>query len=210
MACKFHAAMRKHPLFALIAALVALPALADKADRGKPLTIEADQPGTIDLLKQVVVFNGNVVIAQGTMTIRADRVEVRESPDGFRAATAIGNAARPASFRQKREGVDEQIEGSAERIEYEGRGDVVRFIGRAAVRRLRGGTPADEITGNVITYDNTSEVFNVQGGANNVSPTNPTGRVRAVLVPRDAEPAASAAAPASAALRSTPKLGERR
>jgi lipopolysaccharide export system protein LptA len=155
----------------------------------------------------VLVLNGNVVITQGTMVMRADRVEVREGPDGFRSATAIGSAAKPASFRQKRDGVDETIEGAAERIEYDGRGDTIRFVGAAAVRRLRGAATADEITGNVISYDNTSEVFSVQGGPSNVSAANPTGRVRAVLTPRETKPAAPAA---SAALRPTPSLGERR
>ena len=122
----------------LLCAAALTPALAEKADRSKPLTIEADQPSSVDLLKQVVVFNGNVVVAQGTMAIRAERVEVRERPDGHRSATALGSAGKPAVFRQKRDGVDETIEGSAERIEYDSRGDVVRFAGNAQVRRLRG------------------------------------------------------------------------
>lgn len=202
MACKFCAAMtprRYCPLIALL--LTALPwlsAQAEKADRGKPLTIEADQPGTLDLIKQVVVFNGNVVVAQGTMAIRADRVEVRERADGHRSATALGTPARPASFRQKREGVDETIEGQAERIEYDSRGDVVKFSGSAQVRRLRGDTPADEITGSVITYDNGNETFSVQGApalstaAAGSASAPAAGRVRVVITPR---PDAAASAP---------------
>jgi len=168
----------------LLCVAAAASAQAEKSDRGKPLTIEADQPGTVDLLKQVVVFNGNVVVAQGTMAIRADRVEVRERPDGHRSATALGAAGKPAAFRQKRDGVDETIEGSAERIEYDSRGDVVRFAGNAQVRRLRGSTPADEITGAVITYDNGNETFSVQGAAAGAASTAGSGRVRVVITPR--------------------------
>jgi len=175
---------------------LAPPAAAETADRGKPLSIEADQPGTLDLIKQVVVFNGNVVVAQGTMAIRADKVEVRERPDGHRSATALGTAGKPASFRQKREGVDETIEGQADRIEYDSRGDVVRFAGNAQVRRLRGGTPADEISGNLITYDNGNETFSVQGGASapaaGGASAPSSGRVRVVITPR---PEAAASAP---------------
>jgi lipopolysaccharide export system protein LptA len=185
MACKFHAAMRNRTRFRLRAAAVlvlaiaaAAPAVAQRGERSQPLTIEADQPGTVDLLKQIVIFNGNVVITQGAMTIRADRVEVRELPDGFHTAVAIGSAARPATFRQRREG-GEQLEGSAERIEYDGRADTVRFIGNAAMRRLRDATVSDEITGGLISYDSTTEVFRVEGGA----PGQPGGRVRAVLTP---------------------------
>jgi lipopolysaccharide export system protein LptA len=177
------------------ALLCSMPALAEKADRSKPMAIEADQPGSVDLQRQVVIFNGNVVITQGTMVLRAERVELRERPDGYREAKAIGSAERPATFRQKRDGVDETVEGSAERIEFDTRSDTLRLIGNAAVRRLRAGVVADEITGALITWDNTNELFRVTGGA--VSPSNPTGRVRAVLAPRE-ESAASApkAAPA--------------
>ena len=182
---------------ALLAALAvsALPAWAEKADRSKPMSIEADQPGSVDLQRQVVVFNGNVVISQGTMLLRAERVELRERPDGYREAKAIGSAERPASFRQKRDGVDETVEGAAERIEFDARTDTLRFVGNAAVRRLRGGVLADEITGSLITWDNTNELFKVTGGE--VTPANPTGRVRAVFAPREESGASSprAAAP---------------
>ena len=187
--------MNSPSLVALLLCAAALaPAQAEKADRGKPLTIEADQPGTVDLLKQVVVFNGNVVVAQGTMTIRAERVEVRERADGHRSAIALGSAGKAAAFRQKRDGVDETIEGSAERIEYDSRGDVVRFAGNAQVRRLRGATPADEISGSVITYDNGNETFSVQGApAAAGAASAATGRVRVVITPKP-EPAGAPAA----------------
>jgi lipopolysaccharide export system protein LptA len=184
----------------VVAAGVPRPALAERADRSKPMVVEADKPGTVDLLRQLVVFNGNVVIAQGTMLIRAERVELRELPDGFRAASAYGAAGRPASFKQKRDGVDETVEGSAERIEYDGRASTLRLVGNGSVRRLRGTAVADEITGALIVWDNSAELFSVQGGAS--SAANPGGRVRAVLSPRAeaaVQPGASAAsAPAPA------------
>ena len=196
MVCKFCAAMK--PLFALALLLAAaLPAAqAEKADRGKPLTIEADQPGTLDLVKQVVVFNGNVVVAQGTMAIRAERVEVRERADGHRSAIALGSGGKPASFKQKRDGIDESIEGVAERIEYDSRGDVVRFAGNAQVRRLRGAVPADEISGGVITYDSGNETFSVQGAPNagaGAGSGNGTGRVKVTIIPPPEKPGAASA-----------------
>ena len=185
-------------------------AAAEKSDRTKPLTMESDQPCTVDLVRQVSVCTGNVVIAQGTLVIRADRVELRETPDGYRTATAIGSAGKPAMYRQKRDGGDEQVEGSAERVEYDARADTLRFIGSAQVRRVRGTVPSEDIQGAVIVWDNAAELFSVQGGA--ATPSNPGGRVRAVLSPRAAEAAASAAAsaPSSATLRPSTSLGERR
>jgi lipopolysaccharide export system protein LptA len=215
MNCKFRAAtvisiQLSHAArwFALAAALSAglcVPhARAEKADRSKPMSVEADQPGTVDLQRQVVIFNGNVVISQGTMVLRADRVELRERSDGYREAKVIGSAARPATFRQKRDGVDETVEGAAERIEFDARTDTLRLVGGAAVRRLRGGVVADEITGSLITWENTNELFSVTGGA--ATPANPTGRVRAVFAPREGAASAAGGA-ASVPLKPSHVLG---
>lgn len=206
--------MQRLPTTPLIAALLAAALLApaaaraEKADRDKPMVVEADKPGSIDLQRQVVVFNGNVVISQGTMVIRADSVEIRESPDGYRTAVAIGSPARPASYRQKRDAVDESVEGVADRIEFDSRSDVLQLTGNAAVRRLRGTAPADEITGGSITWNNSAELFSVKGGA--TSPANPSGRVRAVLSPRQQSGASAPAGAASATLKPSRALGEPR
>jgi lipopolysaccharide export system protein LptA len=197
------------PWVAAAALLLAPGARAEKADRTKPMNVEADA-GRYDDVKQVGTFSGNVVVTKGTMTMRASRIEVHETPDGYHTAVAIGSAEKPATFRQKRDGVDEWIEGEAERLEYDGKSDTVRFVGRASVRRLRGATPADEISGNLITYDSIAEVFSVSGGAP-ATAANPGGRVRAVLTPREGSPAAAAAAAQSASdapqLRRSPALG---
>jgi lipopolysaccharide export system protein LptA len=229
MACNFHAAKRNLPLqdrrpvpprlvfSALLcgAALVlaSLPTRAEKADRYKELTIEADQSSSGDLLNQVFIFKGNVVVTKGTMVIRAQRIEVRESPDGYRSAVAIGSPSQHATFRQKRDAPDEWIEGDAERLEYDGRSDVIRFVNNASVRRLRGANAADELTGNLVTYDSSTEVFTVTGGAQ-ATAVNPGGRVRAVLMPKEgtaaaaeAKAAASAAAASAPGLKLTPSIG---
>lgn len=184
-----------------------LPAHAEKADRNKQMVVEADKPGSVDLQRQVVVFNGNVVISQGTLVMRADRVEIKESPDGYRSAAAVGSASRPATYRQKRDAADEWVEGTADRIEFDARSDTLKFSGNAAVRRLRGTAPADEITGGSITWDNNAELFSVAGGA--ASPSNPGGRVRAVLSPRTEVPSTPDPA-ASSALKSSRSLGEKK
>lgn len=219
MACKFRASMNRvpHPIVlslttAALLASLCLSVHAEKADRTKPLMVAADRQGSVDLLKQVVVFSGNVAVTKGSIVIKADRVEVRETPDGYRLAIAIGSADRPATFRQKRDDIDEYIDGHAERLEYDERGDVIRFVNNASVRRLRGASTGDEITGRLITYNNTTEVFSV---SNTTGPdpaaSGPTERVRAVLTPREGTPAAQAAALAASQvappLRLSPSLG---
>ena len=91
--------------------------LAEKADREKPINLEADRV-TVDDAKQIANFEGQVVLTQGTLIIRGDRMEVRQDNQGFKSGITWGNLAY---FRQKREGYDEFIEGWAERIEYDGR-----------------------------------------------------------------------------------------
>ena len=201
-------------LRAALTAGLAGGAAGERADRLKPLQVESDQPGKIDLLNQFVVFNGNVVVTKGTMLIRAARIEVRETPDGYHSAMALGAPGRPATFRQKRDGVDETIEGEAERLEVDGKANLIKFIGNASVRRLRGAQVADEIAGQLVSYDSLSEVFNVSGGAP-ATATNPGGRVRAVLTPREGSRGAleavstpdwAASAPGSGASAAAPQL----
>ncbi len=196
-----------HALLAALTTGLAGGAAGERADRLKPLQVESDQPGKIDLLNQFVVFNGNVVVTKGTMLIRAARIEVRETPEGYHSALAVGVAGRPATFRQKRDDVDETIEGEADRLEVDGKANVIKFIGNASVRRLRGAQVADEIAGQLVSYDSQSEVFNVSGGAP-ATASNPGGRVRAVLTPREGSRAAleTASAPSSAASGAVPPL----
>lgn len=201
-------------LAALLSAGGTATVRAEKSDRFKPLNVEADLPGKIDLLNQFVVFNGNVVVTKGSMVIRAARIEVRELPDGYHSAVAFGSPGQHATFRQRRDAPDEYIAGDAERLEYDGKSDVIRFVNNASVKRLRGSETSDEISGNLVTYDSGTEVFNVSGGAT-PSATNPGGRVRAVLTPKEgsaaaAEAAAAASAVPSPSLRTAPTLGEGR
>lgn len=184
-------------------------AWAEKADRSRPMTLESDQPCTVSLLKQTSVCSGNVVISQGTLQLRADRLELRETPEGYQMAVAIGSAGKPATYRQKRDGTDEMVEGQAQRIDYDSRAGTLRFEGAAVVRRLRGSTVADEIQGQQIVWDSTAESFSVRGGAATAS--NPGGRVRAVITPRiPADEPSPAAAPAGGVLKPSSGLGDRR
>jgi len=167
-----------------VSALGAAPAWAEKADRSQPLTFAADAARVEDN-QRLNILSGNVEITKGTMVVRSDRVEVRQNSDGTQTATAIGGPDGRAYFRQKRDGLDEAIEGEAERVIYEGKDDTVRFLGRAVMRRLKGTTVSDEVTGQTILYDNKTAVFQVVGSSGGTTTTK--GRVRGVISPRAAE-----------------------
>ncbi|TXI18805.1 MAG: lipopolysaccharide transport periplasmic protein LptA [Roseateles sp.] len=179
---------------ALLAAQ-ALPARAEKADRLKPMVFTSDKQGRIDNVNQHTQLIGNVVITRGTLLLKAEQVDVRETRDGFAQAYATGKAGQPVSFRQARDVPGEAIEGVADQLEYDSKTETVRFIGNATVRRTRGAAVADEVTGAVIVYDSRTEVFTLEGG--HASP-NPSGRTRIVMMPRTLPPEGAASAPPAA------------
>jgi lipopolysaccharide export system protein LptA len=179
------------PLWVAVMLCAVLPAAhAEKSDRDKPVNIEADRMNYDDL-RQVNVFVGNVTLTQGTLVIRADKLTVRQDPEGFQHGTADKGPGGFAYFRQKREGLDEFVEGWGERIEYDARSEKAELFTRARI--LRSG---DDVRGSHITYDARTEFYNVVGGRDVASPNNPDGRVRAVLQPRTNPSGAPAAEPA--------------
>ncbi|MGN6525322.1 MAG: lipopolysaccharide transport periplasmic protein LptA [Burkholderiaceae bacterium] len=184
---------------AVAALLASAPAQAERADRTKPMTIDSSgsQPDVVDLGKHSAVFTGNVVITQGTLVIHADRVEVSEDADGQRLGTAFGTPGHPATFRQKRDGGDDEYsEGEADKIRYDSAANRVYFDGNAHLRMLRGTTVTDQATASLITYDTAAEAFSLTGK----SAANPGGRTTVVFTPK---PASSAPAPKPLELPST-------
>jgi len=163
--------------------LAALPAFAEKADRDKPVDLEADTV-VMDDVTQISTYTGNVILTQGTLVIRGDKMIVKQGAEGFEHGTVYG---KPASFKQKREGLDEYIEGFGERIEYDALADKAQLFTRARMKRNQ-----DDVRGNYISYDAKTEFFQVIGGGKEAGA--PPGRVHAVIQPKS-KPAANPAAP---------------
>jgi lipopolysaccharide export system protein LptA len=173
--------------FAALLAVLAIPAHAEEADRDKPINIEADRM-VYDDQKQVSTFSGRVVLTKGTIEIRGDRLQVTQDPEGWQSGTAWGE---PATFRQKREGVEEWVEGRALRIDYNGRDETVRLQQKAMMQRTDGAKVLEEIHGSSILYESGTELFTAQSngaGAAGSTPSNPSGRVRMVIQPRSEGP----------------------
>ena len=170
--------------FLACCALLSGAAHAERADRDKPVNLEADQV-TVDDNKQTATFTGKVILTQGTLVIRGDRMVVQQDADGFKFGVAYGNLA---SFRQKREGYDEYIDGYAERIEYDSKADKLQMFNRAYLKKAN-----DDVRGNYISYEVATEFFRVVGGGKQAAtPSNPEGRVRAVITPKPRDKPAAA------------------
>lgn len=174
-----------------ILALVATVAHAEKADRDKPVNLEADRI-TVDDAQKVQILEGKVQLIQGTLVIRTEKLVVTQDAEGFQKGVAHGGEGGLARFRQKREGKAEFVEGEAERIEYESKAEKAQFFGRAVVK-----SGLDEVRGQYISYDGKTERYLATSGSDGGSAgTSGKGeRVRAVIQSKTAKP--SAALPAN-------------
>lgn len=174
--------MKTYSVHVFAAALLlacSLPALAERADREKPINLEADRI-SIDDAKKVQIFEGNVILTQGTLQIRANRLVVTQDADGFQKGSAQGGANGLARFRQKREGKDEFIEGEGERIEHDARNEKTEFFVRAWVK-----SGLDEVKGHYVSYDALTEKYLVTSGGETKSASGAAqARVRAIIQPK--------------------------
>jgi lipopolysaccharide export system protein LptA len=186
-------ALLRLPCLAVCAVLGAgatLPAVAEKADRDKPINYQADS-GDVNYQTKIGTLLGNVILTQGTLTIHADKIVFHQNPDNSVSATAYGN---PITFREKRDNVDEYYEGVAQRAEYDGQKRFLELFDRALLR-----TGTDEIRSNYISYNAETEFFKAEGRADSrpaAAGESPLGaRVRGVFQPQSKDGKAPAAPP---------------
>lgn len=177
----------------LCAVLLAAATLshAEKGDRNKPVNLEADRV-TVDDISRVHIFDGNVTLTQGTLAIRSDKLVVKQDAEGFQNGIATANPGNLARFRVKRDGKDEFVEGEAERIEFDAKTEITKFINRAYVK-----SGLDEVRGQYIVFDGPNENYSVTSGPGGTVVPGRDNRVRAVIQPKskakdqDADPLAS-------------------
>jgi lipopolysaccharide export system protein LptA len=174
------------------ALLLGTPALAERADRDKPITLEADRV-TVDDRNKIHTYAGNVTLTQGTMVIRTDRLVVSQDTAGFFKGVATGGPGGLARIRQKREGRDEYMDGEAERIEHDGNSERTQFFNRAYIK-----SGQDEVRGQYIVYDALSENYTVTSGPDGTVAKPRPGqdtRVRVVIQPRNKDTSGRPEAP---------------
>ena len=163
----------------IVCSLAALPAHAEKADREKPINLEADSI-SMDDINKVQILEGNVILTQGTMQILTSKLVVTQDADGFQKGVATGGANGLARFKQKREGRDDYIEGEAERIVHDARSEKTEFFVRGWVK-----SGADEVKGHYISYDALTEQYLVTNAGETKSAKGAAqARVRAIIQPK--------------------------
>lgn len=163
---------------AAILLLAAIPAHAEKADKGQPMHIESNRMSSDDT-KRMSIFEGSVVVTKGTIVVRADRIVVYQDAEGFQISTATG---KPVRFRQKGDPKDGKegvwTDGEALEIKIDDRKESIELFQRARVTRDQ-----DVVNGDYIFLDQRTDFFSVSA-AKDAAPTAPEGRVKAVIQPK--------------------------
>lgn len=194
-------------IFVMATTLLPKVAVAEKADLTKEIialgnlgTIaDGDSPGD----GQTRVFEGNVDIEQGTLKILAHKLSLKEFKNGYRFGEALGKLNAPVKFRQKREGKDSYVDGTAERIVYDEQKETIQMFGNVKVK-----LGEDEFNGQYVTYNMTTDKFILDGSPAPNSTKGAVasdGRIRVVLKPRIQPPASGDAAKPATPDAITPK-----
>ncbi len=130
-----------------VSALAAVPRTgpALSTDSQQPMHIEADR-AELDETRRVTIYEGSVVIVQGSMRINANRVDFYYDEDrGLDKAVALG---QPARYEQLPDDSDEPVRAKALRMEYYATRNILYLIDDAKVTQS-----GDTVTGDRITYD---------------------------------------------------------
>ena len=124
-------------------------------DRQQPVKVSADKLEA-NRSKNLSVYSGNVVISQGSLQIRADRVEVHGNAKGeINKVIATG---KPAHFQQQMEDSTSPVKARAQRIEFLVGNDALQLTGEAFVDR-----DGNTLSAERIDYDLNSEQMQAQG-----------------------------------------------
>jgi lipopolysaccharide export system protein LptA len=183
--------LSRAPVRATIACIVMLlasaPVEAEKADREQNINFSAEQPVEVDFDKRVGTLRGNVVITQGTLSIRADKIDFKQNADDSLSATAWGN---PIRFREKKDDSDEYYEGFAQRAVYNGQTHTLELFDNALLKEGK-----NEFRGNYISYNSETNFMKAEGRPNAPGGEGPGARVQGVFEPRSEGPPGAKGAP---------------
>ncbi|HBO23080.1 MULTISPECIES: lipopolysaccharide ABC transporter substrate-binding protein LptA [unclassified Providencia] len=161
---------------------LSLPAMALKSDTQQPMTINSVKQ-SLDLEKNITTFTDDVVIKQGSIDIKANKVVVtRPSSDSDKIV--IEAFGTPVTFYQLQDD-GKPIKGHAAKARYEVDKQLVTLTGNAYLEQLDSNIKGDKITYVVPTQQ--MEAFSDKGK-----------RVTTVILPAQLQEKAPAAASSSA------------
>lgn len=131
-------------------------AWALSTDREQPISIASDR-ATIDDANKTAIYEGQVIITQGSIQIDADKVTINYSDkQSIDKAVAEGN---PARFKQTPDGGKPDFKAKALRMEYHAAENLLDLTREAELRQAN-----DTFTGPHIVYDTQTGVINADKG----------------------------------------------
>jgi lipopolysaccharide export system protein LptA len=136
-------------------------AWAEKADKNKPIILEAEKVSVNDV-QQIYDLNGQVLLIKGTMIVTGEDGHIEVAPEGYEFIDVKGSPDTNASFRQRREGLaDEFMHGRGALVVYNGKTEVLTLTGDANLKRSLNMQPLDQLHGWKIEYDDVTEHYRV-------------------------------------------------
>jgi len=132
------------------------PVYALSTDRDQPAEIEADDI-EFDFQKGTRTYINNVLVVQGTLRLKADKVIAVYKDKDLDTATAWGSLAR---FKQRPDGKEHDVEGWAKKIIVNQKANTLTLIGKAALKQ-----GPDTARGDTIVYNMATDTLSLKGGA---------------------------------------------
>jgi len=127
------------PILFLASAPFATQAL--EGDIKKPIEVEADSV-EIDDASGKSTYKGNVILTQGSIRMKADRVTVIQHEKKSDMIKAVG---RPVTLTQKSRKGKKAIKGRSQRMEYSVDSDILYLIGNATLEQGKDTFKSDRI-----------------------------------------------------------------
>ncbi|MGQ0657402.1 MAG: lipopolysaccharide transport periplasmic protein LptA [Chromatiales bacterium] len=167
----------------LVLLLVCGGASALSTDKNQPIEIEADY-AELRKNERVTIYSGNVIVTQGSIRMWGDKLTVYyDAGDQLKDAILDG---RPARFKQRPDGRDEDFEGEAIRMEYHALDERLHLIDKAKLSQGK-----SVFTGPLIVYDTKNSILTgqsrptttVEGETGEKRPAG--GRVRVIIPPKE-------------------------
>lgn len=152
-----------------VSILMVSPLFALKSDIEQPVHIDADSV-LFNKTKGLAVYEGNVSIVQGTLQIKASRIEINAPNNEISKITAKGF---PVKFQQKMDD-GKLARGSAKHIQYQVKAKRLIMDGNASLSQH-----TDTFNSNHIEYSISSGELK----AGKTSKKAKSGRVKAIFYP---------------------------
>ncbi|AJI96472.1 lipopolysaccharide transport periplasmic protein LptA [Yersinia ruckeri] len=140
----------------LLAASV--PALALTGDTDQPINITSDKQ-SLDMTGNTATFTDNVIVKQGSIEIKADRMVISR-PGGDQSKTVIEGFGNPVTFYQMQDN-GKPVKGHGQKLRYEVAKEFVILTGDAYLEQLDSNIKGDKIT--YLVKEQQMEAFSDKG-----------------------------------------------